>query len=199
MTFLSTGEFVEMPEQWTRKQAVIIASQLPERKEDAQAILAQAAQIVEDFLYPARLRLVDEVDGPRTDRPRLITSAVRPVSAATAMWLSMLTLFWTTPLAIIVTRWWDPMGAIASFTLGVYWAGNRFGWRGAFPLVLATVPVHNFFFEDPAYTITPVTAHEYYAFCCLMVCSFMREGTDFARAYVEPLVHHLYLRIAGTR
>jgi K+-sensing histidine kinase KdpD len=199
--FLSRGEFFGVTDVWKRRCAVNIAAQLPERKEDAQAVLAVVAEIVEEHLYPARLRLVDAVDGPRTDGPRLITSVVRPahVSATTAMMLSLLTLIFTTPLAIIVVRWWDPMGAIASFTLGVFWAANRFGYRGAFPLVLATVPVHNFFFETPTYTITPVTAHEYYAFCGLLVCSFMREGTDLAREYVEPLVLHMFLRLAGTR
>src|SRR5262249_24466015 len=139
---------------------------------------------------PARLRVVD---GPRADGPRPITSGARPhVSNANAMMLSLLTLFFTTPLAMYAVREFHPLAAIPCFALGVFWAANRFGWRGAFRLVFVAVPVPNFLFEAPA-------GFRYSAFACLILASFMREATDLAREYVEPLVLNMFLRIAGTR
>jgi hypothetical protein len=77
--------------------------------------------------------------------------------------------------------------------------GKSLRLEGAFPLVLATLPIHNFLFEPAAYTFNPVSRHEYYAFGCLLVASFMREAVDLVREYIEPLVHDMFLRIAGTR
>jgi hypothetical protein len=175
-------------ELWKRRHAVQIASQLPERKEDALEVLEQTTELVTGFLHPANGH--SEI--------RLITSRVSPIGNVNAMALSLLTLFFTTPIAVLAHY---VVGGAASLTfgLGVMWSANRFGWRGAFPLVLATLPVHNFFIAYPPLGFSPLTPVEYYALGCLLVMAFMREAGDLARNYIEPWAERMILRFIGAR
>jgi PAS domain S-box-containing protein len=134
---------------------------------------------------PPPRKIVPEV--PKATPP----VATKKVDGLRAALLSLATLLITIPAAVLGYQMLGDEGEVP-FTLGIVWATFRFGWRGAFPLALASMLTRNFFTVPPVFAFTHLRPIEFFMLATWFCTAFSREAICAYQAHAHPVLMRLH-------